>query len=254
MEDQEYYSDMEDEEGGQGDAPFQFGEEQLEVTVPPTSMAPPPTDAPFQFGEGLVGEEASGSQASAHGYPSSAKAVASQRQQMQQMQQQQMQQGGLEDDDEEEDWIGGKTQDYLALARMHHMQAPYTVSQMSMGADRPSCVLCNKNQCGQVLFPCEHSCICDKCMQKESFCANDDPRAAQGGCCSCPLCAALIRKILPYENGKEVGKYWKWVNEVNPQLPNGFLKNWRHSAAVIQKIRIDDVQKEKQGSRACVIQ
>ena len=148
--------------------------------------------------------------------------------------------------------IGGKSQDYMALARTYSMQVRFAASQLKSG-ERPLCVLCNKNNCSMVLFPCEHSCICAKCIEKEHFCALDSPLMTQGGCCSCPLCAGVIRKMLPYEGGNEVEKYWAWVHEINPLLPKGFMKNWRHSAAIIEKVRVVNNEPDNEGSRFCTI-
>jgi hypothetical protein len=50
----------------------------------------------------------------------------------------------------------------------------------------------------------------------------------------------VIRAILPFANGEEKENYWKWVEEVKPELPPGFLRNWKHSAAVIKKVYIDE--------------
>ena len=57
---------------------------------------------------------------------------------------------------------------------------------------------------------------------------------------TCPLCASEIKIILPFANGEEKEKYWKWVEEVKPELPATFMRNWRHSAAIIQKVYIDE--------------
>ena len=40
--------------------------------------------------------------------------------------------------------------------------------------------------------------------------------------------------------GAEVEKYWKWAYEVKPELPNGFLRNFKHSGAIIQKVHIEE--------------
>ena len=75
-----------------------------------------------------------------------------------------------------------------------------------------------------------------------------------GGYCSCPLCAGIIKKVLPHEDGKEVDKYWAWVEEVNPSLPTGFMRNFRHSAHVIETV-FSNLPKKKADSKskACVI-
>jgi hypothetical protein len=133
--------------------------------------------------------------------------------------------------------IGGKNQDYLALARLYRIQRPYSDPNY-----QALCLLCQREYCEDVFFPCEHHCVCRKCMKKEKICEESYFRhhPEQGGCCNCSLCASIIKKIFPLENGKEVGKYWDWVYEEKIDLPIGFMRNWRHSAAVIQKIYIDE--------------
>ena len=61
----------------------------------------------------------------------------------------------------------------------------------------------------------------------------------EGGYNMCPLCATTIKRILPHEFGKEVDKYWAWVEEISPELPPGFLRNFRHSASVLQTVYIN---------------
>ena len=153
------------------------------------------------------------------------------------------------------------TQDYVSLANIHRLQIKFSSHAAKFG-EVPICLLCHKSECKTVLFPCEHRCVCDSCIQKESFCDADTVHKILNGFCNCPLCAQIIKKMLPYDNGKEIEKYWDWVNEVNPVMPSGFIRNFRHSAAIIQKIRIDDAKKEREqkgigggggGSISCVI-
>jgi len=264
----DYYSDMEDEEDSGGGETFQFGTEMADSSsqalVHEVADASGGTSAaPFQFSSELV-ESARGGTNLSDGlvnehHPQSGQVVQPAVENNGPKSQTRQHIGGQEATDAKEAKEppppGGTSQDYLALAKMHSMQTPYSLPRVAAGSatERPLCVLCNKKVAQSVLFPCEHVCLCDPCNKKERFCSNDDPLIAAGGCCSCPLCASVIRKILPYEDGtKEVEKYWKWVHEVNPNLPPGFMKNWRHSAAVIQKVWIDD-SKQSGGSRACVL-
>ena len=69
------------------------------------------------------------------------------------------------------------------------------------------------------------------------------------GFCNCPVCMAIIKKILPDMKGLEREVYWEWVMEVKPELPLGFMKGFKHSGAIIQKIHVDENQKGSETSR-----
>lgn len=131
--------------------------------------------------------------------------------------------------------VGGKSQDYVGLAQIHKLQRPY--------ADRTHtlcCVLCERVVPMDVFFPCEHRVVCRGCLHREQVCPDYDMGKFPAGHCTCPLCAAVIKLILPSEGGLEVEKYWEWVLAVKPELPQGFMRDFRHSAAIIQKIHIDE--------------
>ena len=115
--------------------------------------------------------------------------------------------------------IGGINQDYLEMARLYKLQRPYSDINYSK-----ACVLCRKRKATHVLFPCEHRCVCENCIRKEEICSDSKLSLKAHGCCNCPLCAAIIKKILPFENGKEIERYWSWVYEFPPPLPENFLE------------------------------
>jgi WW domain len=133
--------------------------------------------------------------------------------------------------------IGGCNQDYINMARTYKVQRPYSDSRITM-----KCVLCQVNDSNQVLFPCEHRCLCDDCVRKEEICTEKEMNSLKEGHghCNCPLCATIIKRILPYENGREIEKYWEWVYEIPPPISKEFMRNWKHSAAVIQKCWVQD--------------
>jgi len=142
---------------------------------------------------------------------------------------------------------GGNTINYMNVANMYKMQLQY--SYQNKGT--PKCCLCQAYDCKSVFFPCEHRCVCDLCIQTGNFC--EDGNKVDESYNICPICASVIKRILPFEGGPEVEKYWKWVLEVNPKLPDGFLENFRHSAAVIQEVFVNDRTKAKSGSSACIL-
>lgn len=135
---------------------------------------------------------------------------------------------------------GGKNQDYLGLSRLYKLQRPYSNPHF-----QALCLLCRKNHAQDVFFPCEHHCVCRECITRENICEEKMLRKTPNGYINCSLCASVIKLILPLEGGKEVDKYWNWVYEEKVDLPKGFMKNFRHSAAVIQAVYIDDQHEEK---------
>lgn len=77
---------------------------------------------------------------------------------------------------------------------------------------------------------------------------------------NCSLCAAIIKRILPLENGAEVEKYWQWVLEERPPLPTGFVRDFKHSEGVIKTVYVTDKYKAAHGepidgdeSKLCMI-
>lgn len=132
--------------------------------------------------------------------------------------------------------IGGTSQDYIGLAKIYAIQRPYCEPSAIV-----KCVLCRVNSdCGHVFYPCQHRCVCDGCIDSQQVCAMEDVVKFPNGHCNCPLCGQIIKKVLPVDGGKEQELYWKWVLEVKPPLPDNFMKGFRHSAAVIQKIHIEE--------------
>lgn len=143
--------------------------------------------------------------------------------------------------------VGGKSQDYIGMVHQYKLQRPFVDRHHKI-----NCVLCNKVVPEDIFFPCEHKVVCRGCIHREQVCADYDLAKFPNGHCNCPLCAAIIKLILPNEYGKEVEKYWDWVLAVKPELPQGFMRDFRHSAAIIQKIHIDEnTRLRNQENRKC---
>lgn len=149
---------------------------------------------------------------------------------------------------------GGTNQDYLHMARMYKLTRPY-----SDPAFLGMCVLCHANFADMVFFPCEHRCVCSECVDREHICSDSQMNSIRDGYCNCSLCAAVIKLILPSENGAEVEKYWSWVYEEPVKLPNNFLRNFRHSAAVIRTVFVRHPKQEhivdsyENASKSCCV-
>lgn len=134
---------------------------------------------------------------------------------------------------DEEDELGTR-HDYIGMARIYKVEAAYREKRKEV-----RCILCFQNLCSEVFFPCEHMCVCSPCIRKERISAESDV-SSEEDFCHCPLCNQAIKLILPFDQGKEVDRYWSWVYQVTPPLPKDFLRGFKHSAAVIQKVYIDE--------------
>lgn len=156
--------------------------------------------------------------------------------------------GNFEKINSEEEEPDQPKQDYLGLAKIYKIQQPYRDYSSEV-----KCILCHKKKPTSVLYPCQHRCICDDCLESEAICSVEDIAKNSNGFCNCPLCGTIIKKILCADSGLDEEVYWKWVLEVNPPLPDDFMKNFRHSAAVIQKVYIDENIRMKQPQNCCLI-
>jgi hypothetical protein len=102
----------------------------------------------------------------------------------------------------------GSTQDYIGMAKIYELERIYREKSSSI-----KCVLCFRNMCTSVFFPCEHMCVCSNCIAKENICAENSAED-EADFCLCPLCNSVIKKILPFEGGKEVEKYWYVIGDI----------------------------------------
>jgi hypothetical protein len=140
---------------------------------------------------------------------------------------------------------GGKNQDYLGLARVYKLERPY--------ADpftKSLCLLCRNEYACDVFFPCQHRCVCRTCIRTEQICDDRALATNRDAYVNCSLCAQVIKLILPNEGGDEVEKYWKWVYEEPVELPAAFMRDFKHSAAIIEKVYVrDSFKKKKRASR-----
>jgi hypothetical protein len=139
-------------------------------------------------------------------------------------------------------------QDYLGLAKIYKIQQPFRDYNSQI-----KCVLCHKHTPTSVLYPCQHRCICNTCLESEAICSLEQMTLVPSGFCNCPLCGTILKKILPADNGNDEDLYWNWVLEVKPPLPDDFMKNFRHSAAIIQKVHIDENLRANQTQRGCCL-
>lgn len=130
--------------------------------------------------------------------------------------------------------VGGRNQDYLGLAREYRFHRKFSDPRSN-----PPCVLCHSRTSQDVFFPCEHRCVCRECIRNENFCDERELQSKKDGYSLCPVCANGIKIIIPFDHGREVAKYWAWVEEVVPPLPAGFKRKFLRSAEVLHEIYVE---------------
>ncbi|CAM9890313.1 unnamed protein product [Ectocarpus fasciculatus] len=121
--------------------------------------------------------------------------------------------------------------DYISFAKEYYLTAPFRDA-----GGKQMCVICQKRKASAVLFPCEHKCVCARCIEREGFGAT---RTASERGALCPVCCQQVVFVAPYRGGgKEAELYWRWVQEVKPPLPKGFQRNF-HNAAILLQIQTE---------------
>jgi len=102
------------------------------------------------------------------------------------------------------------SKNYAKLAKDFVATSSYQVDSMRR---REPCVRCFKKRSKNVIFPCEHLCLCNACVESA-------PK-------QCPLCNCSVHIILSYSSGNARDEYWKWSDEVTSPLTTSFAENFR---------------------------
>ena len=150
--------------------------------------------------------------------------------------------------------IEERTKDYEEMAREYRQLAVYRDYQSPA-----TCSLCSKGKVSTALFPCGHACICDACRLELGFFdptgveptleASQLPPTSKDDAIKlllnvCPVCAVSIRRILSVEGEDGQGpeeRYWAWVVEAKPLLPERFERRFQqHAASYIEKVYLTD--------------
>ena len=100
------------------------------------------------------------------------------------------------------------------------------------------CILCLKNDCQDILYPCQHRCICRKCIKAHHIVEYNylhtinhktkltHSNGSESVSCNCPLCGTIIQRILVNERGVEAEKYWSWVYKEAPVMSDVFMNRY----------------------------
>jgi hypothetical protein len=136
------------------------------------------------------------------------------------------------------------TKDYAQFAAEHIGRRKYSRRCDGNFDDSITCVLCAKEQCSDVFFPCGHMCVCSQCIRTRQIGGVDQVGADVWR--SCSVCCEEIKLILRHEpGGAEQEKYWSWAFEIKPHLPPAFKAKFGYTG---QRLNRELLIQQKLGS------
>ena len=128
---------------------------------------------------------------------------------------------------------GQTIHNYIEYANKYKLQRPYMDKYK-----RIICILCLKNDCQDILYPCQHRCICRKCIKAHHIVEYNylhtinhktkltHSNGSESVSCNCPLCGTIIQRILVNERGVEAEQYWSWVYKEAPVMSDVFMNRY----------------------------
>ncbi|EGZ25854.1 hypothetical protein PHYSODRAFT_326820 [Phytophthora sojae] len=112
-----------------------------------------------------------------------------------------------------------RVKNYRALASSFKYLQPFCRNTDGKYPAKTVCVLCATGKPTSVFFPCQHLCVCNKCIDGNDM----SPEF------SMDLDRADIRLILSH-TGTEEETYWNWLQEAEPPLPVEFKRGFKNAA------------------------
>lgn len=111
------------------------------------------------------------------------------------------------------------TKNYLKLSADFVASSKYHVN--SRRRKYPACVKCMTKRSKLVMFPCEHLCLCNGCLDRDGI-----PK-------QCPLCNSSVHVVLEHTDNV-ISRYWLWVDEEKSSITESFSRGFRlkSSAAI----------------------
>ena len=111
------------------------------------------------------------------------------------------------------------SRNYLKLSTDFVASSKYHVN--SRRRKYPACVKCMTKRSKLVMFPCEHLCLCNGCLDRDGI-----PK-------QCPLCNSSVHVVLEHTDNV-ISRYWLWVNEEKSSITESFSRGFRlkSSAAI----------------------
>ncbi|KAJ0396524.1 hypothetical protein P43SY_003735 [Pythium insidiosum] len=123
------------------------------------------------------------------------------------------------------------TKNYLHLVKDFERLKPFARLPDGSYPRDVLCVFCEAHTPMSVFFPCQHKCVCEICLKSEEIGASSTGTRAWS---HCPVCMTEIRVVLPH-TGHEEERYWQWVLEVQPALPQLFKSEFKDAGRRLRK-------------------
>ena len=84
--------------------------------------------------------------------------------------------------------------------------------------------------------------MCKSCIHKENFCDERDMPFRKNGYNMCPLCASVIKCMIPFDYGRRWRSTVGMVEEAALRLLPGFCRKFNRSAEVLHRIYVDKIE------------
>ena len=135
----------------------------------------------------------------------------------------------------------GLTKNYAEVATDYRKHVKYIfrtdLEENVVGAhpsDPPKCCMCKKGPVESVFYPCQHACVCNKCIERHKIGTLARVKETQkhkkehyfpgeslmekSTWSACPLCISEIKRVVRLTNNAEQD-YEDWVYDVKPPMP-----------------------------------
>ncbi|EQC37137.1 hypothetical protein SDRG_05364 [Saprolegnia diclina VS20] len=119
------------------------------------------------------------------------------------------------------------TTDYITDIDRYNSAKPFSRRSDKTFDPEARCIMCKTQKILMVFFPCEHKCVCNKCLDYHPPVTKTIGKGAHWPH-ACPVCYRDVTVM--FENtGFEVDHYWK-LDEV-PHLPNSFVTSFKRAGS-----------------------
>ena len=127
--------------------------------------------------------------------------------------------------------------DYVSMRHDYDRHKPYRCisgqyDKIEVKTSSEPCVLCRSRPCDTCIFPCQHACLCSKCVIDCNVGPESaPPKPGDRAWSSCPVCAGEVKRVTGLTKDQVV-EYWNWAYDVRPPLPKGFAVRFGRNSVV----------------------
>lgn len=127
--------------------------------------------------------------------------------------------------------------DYVQLAKAYMKERPYR--EASDGSKEVTCLICDNNKAEEVFIPCEHACLCKRCIADHNVMSvpiamktmKAEPNQTRKPWTACPLCMQRIEAIVRIGKAESVVRHYGGSIE----LPEEFISTFAHAAEQLRR-------------------